>query len=158
MQKKRGFTLIELLVVIGIIAILAAIVVIAVNPGRQFAQARNAQRWSDVNALLNAIHQYAVDNDGAVPPDIVVGTTAQVLGSATTGTPACTAKTPAATYLDLSDELVGTDQKYLTGVPMDPSGGTAGVTKYYVNKATNLGRIEVGACEAELAETISVTR
>jgi hypothetical protein len=30
---------------------------VALNPGRQFAQARNTQRWSNVNTLLNAVGQ-----------------------------------------------------------------------------------------------------
>jgi type IV pilus assembly protein PilA len=63
-KKARGFTLIEILVVIGIIAVLAAIVIIAINPARQFAQARNSQRESNVNTILNAIGQNMADNKG----------------------------------------------------------------------------------------------
>ena len=55
-----------MLVVIGIIGILAAIVLVAVNPGRQFAQSRNVQRQSDVNAILNAINTYQTDNNGVI--------------------------------------------------------------------------------------------
>ncbi|MEK7606234.1 MAG: type II secretion system protein [Patescibacteria group bacterium] len=69
-DNKRGFTLIEILVVMGIIAILAAIVLIAINPARQFAQARNAQRTSNVNAILNAVGQFIADNEGDLPPSI----------------------------------------------------------------------------------------
>ncbi len=61
---NKGFTLIEILVVIGIIAILAAVVLIAINPARQFAQARNSQRTANVNAILNAIGQNMADNKG----------------------------------------------------------------------------------------------
>jgi prepilin-type N-terminal cleavage/methylation domain-containing protein len=63
-SRAKGFTLIEILVVIGLIAVLAAIVLIAINPGRQFAQARNSQRESNVNTILNAIGQRLADNKG----------------------------------------------------------------------------------------------
>jgi prepilin-type N-terminal cleavage/methylation domain-containing protein len=61
-SHNRGFTLLEMLLVIAIIAILAAIVIVAVNPARQLAQARNAQRASDLNAIYKALQQYYVDN------------------------------------------------------------------------------------------------
>jgi len=56
-REQEGFTLIEILVVIGMIALLAAIVIVAINPARQFAQGRNTQRTSNVNTILNAIGQ-----------------------------------------------------------------------------------------------------
>lgn len=64
LKKNKGFTLIEILVVIGIIALLATIVLIAINPAKQFAQARNTQRTSNVNTILNAIGQRMADNAG----------------------------------------------------------------------------------------------
>ncbi len=60
---KSGFTLIELLLVIGIIAILSGIVIIAIDPARQIAQARNAQRASDIKTISNAIQQYYIENE-----------------------------------------------------------------------------------------------
>src|SRR5688572_13344731 len=71
-RSAKGFTLIELLVVIGILAILLAITLIAINPAKQFAQANNTQRASDVNTILNAINQYMSENNGQLPPGIPV--------------------------------------------------------------------------------------
>ena len=68
-KNQKGFTLIEILVVIGIIAVLATIVIIAINPARQFAQARDSQRTSNVNAILNAIGQNIADNKGVFDGD-----------------------------------------------------------------------------------------
>jgi prepilin-type N-terminal cleavage/methylation domain-containing protein len=72
-NKNKGFTLIEILVVIGIIAILAAIVIIAINPAKQFAQARNTQRTSNVNSILNAIGQRMADNKGVFEGTFTIG-------------------------------------------------------------------------------------
>ncbi|TAN58687.1 prepilin-type N-terminal cleavage/methylation domain-containing protein [Patescibacteria group bacterium] len=65
--KPKGFTLIELLVVIGIIAVLFAVVLIAINPAKRFAEARNASRLSDVRSIVEAVSTYTVDNRGQLP-------------------------------------------------------------------------------------------
>ncbi len=63
-KNFTGFTLIELLIVIGIISILAAGVIVAINPGRQFASARDRTRERHVSSLQNALISYQVANQG----------------------------------------------------------------------------------------------
>jgi type IV pilus assembly protein PilA len=148
--ERRGFTLIELLVVIGILAILLAITLIAINPARQFSQANNTKRASDVNALLNAIDQYAADNKGLLPGTI----------------PTVTAGDISHTGVDLCSALV---TKYLAALPVDPltSNGTPVTdctsltydTNYTVIKSAADNRVTVTAPATELGiAPISVTR
>ncbi|MDD5251741.1 MAG: type II secretion system protein [Patescibacteria group bacterium] len=61
MKNNKGFTLIELLIVIGIIGFLAAAILVAVDPVKRIQEARDARRWSETNALLNAILNKQVD-------------------------------------------------------------------------------------------------
>lgn len=67
--SHKGFTLIEILVVMGMITILASVVLVAINPLRQFAQARNAQRISNVNAMLNAAGNRIAEHRGLFTDD-----------------------------------------------------------------------------------------
>jgi len=147
-RPSRGFTLIELLVVIGILAVLLAIVLIAINPARQFSQANNTKRASDVNAILNSIHQYAADNRGALP----AGITTEVLPISKTGADLCTS-------------VVTT---YIAALPVDPlvNNGAAitdctvvdYTTGYTVVRSAANNRITVAAPNAELSQVISVVR
>ncbi|MCD4761647.1 type II secretion system GspH family protein, partial [bacterium] len=77
LKKQQGFTLIELLIVIGVIAILAALAFVALNPLARFQDARNAERWSDVNAILGAIKLDQVDNGGTYN-DVIVALTSDL--------------------------------------------------------------------------------
>src|SRR5947207_15968279 len=70
LRTQKGFTLIELLVVIGILAILLAITLIAINPARQFGQANDTKRRSDATQILNAVGQYAASNGGNLPAEV----------------------------------------------------------------------------------------
>lgn len=158
MRNQQGFTLIELLIVIAIIGILAAVVIVAVNPGRQLAQANNANRQSDVNAILNSIGQYTADNAGLLPPEIdAVVSTFQVAGTTATGcNTTCTAQTTVAACVDLTARLVPT---YITAIPDDPQTGTDANTDYAVNATTGANpRVTVAACDPQLGVAISVTR
>jgi type IV pilus assembly protein PilA len=135
--KKQGFTLIEILVVIGIIAVLALIVLVAVNPARQFALARNTQRTSNVEAILNAVGQRMVDNKG-----IFNGTTGCAEPIPTTASSTITvgiSPVPASDF-DLGC-LVPT---YISSVPYDPSTGSASNTGYTILADSN-GRVTVCA-------------
>ena len=151
---KKGFTLIEVLIVIGIIAILAAIVIIAINPAHQFAQSRNTQRRSDVLAILNAVQQRMVDNKGDFAEGVVcdaLPTSAKTISS-----------TVDAANVDLCDCLVDT---YLAEMPYDPNATSAAYTScsayhtgYTIVQDATSERITVTAGSAELSETISVER
>lgn len=150
MKNKSGFTLIELLVVIGIIAVLAGVVIIALNPARQFAQARNTQRWSNVNAILNAISQRAADNRGVFETGCAAGPI-----------PTVSTRMATSTY-DIGPCLVPT---YMPQLPFDPSAAGAFWTStssyntaYNVQRDAATGRITVSAPSAELGEVISVSR
>ncbi len=68
-QTKAGFTLIEVLVVIGILAILATLVLVAVNPSKQFKSARDTKRTADVATILSALSQNVADNAGLLVCD-----------------------------------------------------------------------------------------
>lgn len=147
---RKGFTLIELLVVIVIIAILAAVVFVALDPITRFAQARNAQRWNAVNNLLTAVHEYIVDNDGALPTGLSTGMSETQLGTAASGCDDCGTT---AACVDLSTPLA----KYLALIPQDPSTGSATETRYSAEVDAD-GKVWIRACDEELNENIYVVR
>ena len=146
--RQQGFTLIELLVVIGILAILLAITLIAINPARQFAQANNTKRRSDVNAILNAVNQYMADKQGALPAGI---TSSSLSIKKTGGADICVALVP----------------QYIAALPADPKTNEGKsvtdctseyVTGYDIVQSATNNRVTVSAPGVELQDSISVTR
>ncbi len=113
MNNKKGFTLIELLVVIGILAILLAITLIAINPARQFGQANNTKRRSDILQILNAAHQYVAENQGQLSGDIT---------ALAVDTPTLFNST---NFPNLCGQLMPT---YIPALPTDPSLNTSNIT------------------------------
>jgi type IV pilus assembly protein PilA len=144
MKKKKGFTLIEILIVIGIIAVLAGIVIVAINPAKQFAQARNTERQSHVETILNAIGQRMADN---------LGTISGSLGSTT-----CPVLPTSSTHIDAAAGGMGVNLSclvptYVAVLPTDPDSTYASspYTGYDVSVDPN-GRVSVCSLAAA-AET-----
>jgi prepilin-type N-terminal cleavage/methylation domain-containing protein len=157
---KKGFTLLEILLVVGIISILAGIVILAINPTKQLGDTRNAQRRSDVLTILNAVYQYTLDNNGALPatiPDIVVDS--ECADEANDAAEICQDDGTCTGIVDLYTTLVSSDAKYLVNIPVDPSvtpaAGAGG--GYNIVKLAN-GRVTVCAPEAENSIEIAITR
>ena len=146
--KTKGFTLLEVLLVIAIIGILAAIVIVALNPNKQLGDTRNAQRKSDVNTILNAVYQYDIDNS-AMPSTTPLTTKAICRNGG-----ACTDTATSTVYVDLYNALV---PKYVVGIPADPQATSSTSTGYTISEDAN-NRVTVSAPNAENGMTITVSR
>jgi len=151
-----GFTLLEILLVVGIIAILAGIVIIAINPARQLATVRNTERKSDLKQINSAMTQYYIDN-GEYPATIPT-TLTEICDTGT-----ATSSLTCGSLINLT-ALVPT---YITAIPTDPAGASStltlitpayaadGGTGYKVGLGAN-NKLIVSAPLAELGASIVI--
>ncbi len=158
LNMKKGFTLLEMLLVIAIIAILAGIVIVAINPARQIAAANNAQRQSDTLAILNAVHQYGIDQRGVYTDLGIASTTDASTACTTTGSLICKEGAESGCIGTIYSELVAGAVMYIPEVPQDPSVTSATSSGYKIIQDSANGRFTVCAPLSENAVTISVTR
>ena len=153
-KRRSAFTLLEILLVIGIIAVLATVVVVSLDPATRFRDARDARRLSDIQSILSAIHQYIVDNRGTLPPGI--DTTEREISSAGGG---CGVSTDICSVGGDSDcaDLATPLARYLKTIPYDPENGSESHTRYSVQADVN-NIITVRACDSDDSTIASVSR
>ena len=147
LSLSKGFTLIEILVVIGIIAILAAIVIIAINPAKQFAQARNTQRVSNINAILNAVGQRIADNKGVFAGAFEINTLDYTCGPLPTVGAEDITDTMATDTTTETGDLGCLVPTYISALPEEPT--TANGGDAYTIEVLSNGRIQVCAPEMQ---------
>lgn len=157
-NRMKGFTLVELLIVIAVISILAAVAFVAIDPATRINQAQDSERWSAVNALMDAFIDATVDNEGTYPAGISAGDGFHMIA---TSSGACTVSGCADTITTCTDFEDLTTDGYIAALPVDPDGNSTygsaqGGTGYYLSVASN-GIITVTSCGAE-TDTISVAR
>jgi len=156
--RRSAFTLVELIIVIAIISVLAAGLIIGLNPAAQLAKGRNTQRESHLNSIMNAIGQRITDNDGdfnCSSGDLPTSTKRMAHASST----------PSSTY-DIAPCLV---PNYLAELYFDPRPPTSASSTHYssstdynsgydimINETTK--RRTLTAPYAELDQEISITR
>ena len=134
-NTKKGFTLIELLIVIGIIAILAGIVLVAVNPAQQFGKANDSERKSEIGMILSAIYQYQTSPSarGELPSCFIDGNPEPIPACGTSFAGAKQLGTGLGNYDCSATGLLV--PSYLREIPIDPKGEpdyNETATGYYV--------------------------
>jgi prepilin-type N-terminal cleavage/methylation domain-containing protein len=150
-KTKSGFTLIELLTVISIIGILTTVMVVAVNPARQFARARDTQRETDLIAILSSVYQYTSEHSGGLPD-----TDGNPATSNFPTTLTCIGTTSPCFNLggagETGDLIVPV---YMSSMRKDPLTGTDANTGYFIYKDVNDRLVASASGETK---TLTVTR
>lgn len=110
---RKGFTLVELLMAVAIIGVLAAIVIIAINPTKQLNEAEGAGSNVAKRELENAIVQYIIDGNTFTGLPSTMANAVDICRSGIAGS-ACT-DAPVNGY-DLSPLV----PDFLADIPQDP--------------------------------------
>ncbi len=151
-MNQWGFTVVEGLIVIAIIAILAAVAFVAIDPAARFAESRNDQRWTDVSLLMEGIQKAFRETNrersGVLQSIDTDSESVQIITNGSGELPCdgvCGTETIRATACG-ADLSVLVEQGYLPHVPADPRASGLD-SQYFINY--DAGMFTVGACAPE---------
>jgi general secretion pathway protein G len=158
--RVKGFTLIELLVVVGILGILAAALLMTLDPFSQVQKGNDAKRKSDLSQIQKALETYYQDN-GKYPINNPQ-TTYRIYDERSTQNAIIDWGSSWAPYMNLLPEDPSTSKNYVYYSPGTCPGGAGQCYFLYASldrgdkdpQACNSGAIcdsvpEAGACGAD---------
>jgi len=148
---KQGLSLIEIVISVALIAILAGLGLLALNPGGQLAGARNTQRSLHLQGIMNGVRQNIADSASSTltcaAGPVPTSTTKMAVGGGN---------------YDIGSCLIPI---YLNTMPFDPSASGAHYLSnsdydsgYNIVINASSGAITLSAPGAELGKAISITR
>lgn len=165
-MNKKGFTLIELLIVVAIMAIIAAVVFVSLDPLKRFQDSRDSVRWQQASQILTAIKLDQLDNGGSYMGAVDdMNTTTIYMITSNGAVSGCDDKNGFCDVSVSNDsacvDLTGlVTDGYLSKVPVSPNGDgtwTEAYTGYTLQKSSN-GSIVIRSCESENSTEIELSR
>jgi prepilin-type N-terminal cleavage/methylation domain-containing protein len=148
LRKIAGFTLIEMLVVIAIVAVLALVVILYINPAELLRQARDSTRLSDMSTIHDALSIYQSDVSGG---SLGLSGVCYIGSSVGTSTASCDLYFPSAESVATSTSIANDDTGWIPvnftnissgtpipTIPVDPRGTSDPSYMYsYVSTSTS---------------------
>jgi len=143
--SQSGFSLFSLILTIGVIAVLAASVLVVVNPAKRIGQSKDARRWADVTAIAKAVEAYEIDNH-QIPSDFSTTTLSageKFVLCSSSGFRTCDGQTEICLVVD-DDDFLGV---YLPDIPIDPDKSNSVDSGYYITRQGDSTMV-FGACDS----------
>lgn len=149
--KKEKYSILEVLVVLSAISIVVVLAFLAINPGKQGAEARNRQRRADLSYILNQVSANSRSREGI---SNIIPTSDQCVSF---GNEICKiGPYDCRGYVDLSF-LNPPNSEDIIQIPTDPLYISANGTGYYIVQ-DGTGGLTVCSPYAERSEEITFTK